>query len=905
MNNLFIKVFNRQHPILNRHSSTPAAAIAISFSTGIAFSLICPEYLFGALAAANLSLIGTSLAALYKDRLGLSLMLCLSAIMLGGMLMALAHRDGFSGSDIRSFLKQDTFPLNNPSSFEGCLISDFEKRGDDRTATIRLHAFLQKNHWIACKGTALLRIAELNEKVSSEPTTIPMRGDRIRGWVTWRIPSNFENPGSADRKGSLARRGIFVLGRVKSPRLLEIIPGDCSDPLTGFSSAIRSRVLNSLQPVKKMESGQLEAILSSLTIGDYSGLSTTTREIFQNSGTFHVLVVSGLHVAWIAGVLLQCCKFLLIPERIRFLLAALAIFLYACVVGFQASITRCLWVFILYLLGRMIFRRADPVNILFFAAIILLVLEPDWLFEVGFQLSFLSVMAIAMTAAPAIHIYLKPVLDPLRYSGNPGRLFLEPGPWNRFGRILRARCEILIESISDRFPLITYTVLSFICRHAANAGLIIGSMLIVSLAVQIWLEPLLAFHFNRISWIAPLANLTIVPFSSMVLAAGLFGSLTTDLPSCGTMPVQFAGILASLLLNHAALIAGLEGAWQRCPTPSPQWVLVGILLLFAWNYFGWSRRWIPYSYIVVLLACLSFGVKPELNTLFRCIQHEGDRQTESSPLSFTFLDVGEGDSIVIRFPNGKVWVLDAGGGRMEQVQDNGAYAFDIGEAVVSRYLWEEWITSLDRLILSHTDLDHAGGMSAVMKNFKITGFDCSPANEDRILDGILDIAGKKHLNIRELHAGMEEKVGQVVVRTLNPPADSKSGSANENSIVLQFCFKQFSALLTGDLDKTGEMALLSQPGDLRGRLLKVAHHGSRSGTSDFFLDRIKPRWAVISAGRNNPFRHPSPEVQQRLLRHGTRPILTIDEGAITFETNGLCYSLKSHLSGILEQGELY
>jgi len=299
------------------------------------------------------------------------------------------------------------------------------------------------------------------------------------------------------------------------------------------------------------------------------------------------------------------------------------------------------------------------------------------------------------------------------------------------------------------------------------------------------------------------------------------------------------------------------------------------------------------------------GVKPDLNTLVRYSRNKGNHQSESSPLSFTFLDVGEGDSIVIRFPNGQVWVLDAGGHRPEPFQENGAYAFDVGEAVVSRYLWHGWISRLDRLILSHTDLDHAGGMPAIMKNFNITGFDYSLGDNDWVLDGLLDIARKKQMNIRVLHAGMEEKVGPVVVRTLNPFADFKSGSSNDSSIVIQFCFKRFSALLTGDLEKSGEIRVLSQLENLRCPLLKVAHHGSRSGTSDAFLDQTKPRWAVISAGRNNPFRHPSPEVLARLLRHGARPILTIDEGAVSFETDGIRYAIKSHLRGILESDELH
>ena len=279
-----------------------------------------------------------------------------------------------------------------------------------------------------------------------------VRGDKIRGWATWNVPRNYENPGSADSAGQLTRRGVFLIGRIKSLRLLETIPGGCSDPWTGVANYVGARVRKSLEPIREWGKGQPAAILASLIIGDYSGLDNTTRETFQNSGTFHVLVVSGLHVAWIAGVLLKICELISVPERIRYFAAFLVILLYTCVVGFQASITRCLWMFLLYLIGRMIFRRADTVNILLGSALVLLLAQPYWLLEAGFQLSFLSVLAIAITAAPAINNYLKPLWEPLLHSGKSDDLFLQPGRWHRWGRRIRVSCELFIEEITDPLP---------------------------------------------------------------------------------------------------------------------------------------------------------------------------------------------------------------------------------------------------------------------------------------------------------------------------------------------------------------------------------------------------------------------------------------------------------------------
>jgi competence protein ComEC len=189
-----------------------------------------------------------------------------------------------------------------------------------------------------------------------------------------------------------------------------------------------------------------------------------------------------------------------------------------------------------------------------------------------------------------------------------------------------------------------------------------------------------------------------------------------------------------------------------------------------------------------------------------------------------------------------------------------------------------------------------------MKNFRVSRFGYSQKKPDAVLEGILKIARERCVPKSLLHTGMEEKVGTVLVRVLNPPSGSELASSNENSIVLRFLYGHFSALLTGDLEKAGEREVLAQPEDLRSHLLKVAHHGSRSGTSHALLDRTRSRWAIVSVGLNNPFGHPSPEVMTRLRQHGVQPFLTLDEGAITFETDGSRYVIKSYARGILEQG---
>ena len=129
-------------------------------------------------------------------------------------------------------------------------------------------------------------------------------------------------------------------------------------------------------------------------------------------------------------------------------------------------------------------------------------------------------------------------------------------------------------------------------------------------------------------------------------------------------------------------------------------------------------------------------------------------------------------------------------------------------------------------------------------------------------------------------------------------------SPNENSLVFRLIYGRFTALLTGYMRKSGEAAVLRRTEDIGAQLLKVGHHGSRSATSDLFLEMTRPRWAVISAGRGNPYGHPSPDVLARLERHGARTFVTMKHGAVTYEKGGESYVIRSHVYGIMEKGTL-
>jgi competence protein ComEC len=306
----------------------------------------------------------------------------------------------------------------------------------------------------------------------------------------------------------------------------------------------------------------------------------------------------------------------------------------------------------------------------------------------------------------------------------------------------------------------------------------------------------------------------------------------------------------------------------------------------------------------MFVGTLALGRAPEWCRQPDAFKPSGLASLASGTLELTFLDVGQGDSAVIRFPGGQIWTVDAGGIRDQHAEDDSSRALDIGELVVSRFLWHRWAPRLDRVVMSHPHQDHAGGIPAVLRNFGAGQLDHCSGGEDPFQAYVLQVAAGLGIPTTAASRGDKTQVAEVEVRTLHPPANTEYESGNESSIVLALRYGKFRALLTGDLEKAGERQLLSWRDDLQSQMLKVAHHGSRYATPDEVLERVGPRWAVVSAGRNNPFGNPARELLMRLLRHGTRPLLTMDHGAIRFSTDGHSYILQSYVCGLLDAGPL-
>ena len=388
----------------------------------------------------------------------------------------------------------------------------------------------------------------------------------------------------------------------------------------------------------------------------------------------------------------------------------------------------------------------------------------------------------------------------------------------------------------------------------------------VSAAAQGAVLPVMAAHFNQLSLIGPVANLVVVPLAGAATTVGLFalaGAALTDL--LGGLGLNLAWALAMLLRLAVWLAAAVPGALVHIPAPGPvamaTWLLAAALA--ATTAARWTRA------VALLLVAAGAGI-----ALWPLVAPDHGR------LRMTFLDVGQGDAILVEVPDGPRLLIDGGPG--------GGGRFDVGERVVAPFLWNRGIGHLDVVAATHADADHSGGLAAVLRGLRVGEIwengRWGVGHDDTV--AALERSGAAR---RVLAAGQRIRLGEAVVSVLSPPVDEVAApltGENDHSLVLRLDWRGIALLLTGDLTARGEERLLAGRAPLSATILKVGHHGSRGSTAAPFVEASQPRIAVVSVGARNPFRHPAPEVLDRLARAGTRLYRTDRDGAVIVEADG-------------------
>ncbi|MGH7367047.1 MAG: DNA internalization-related competence protein ComEC/Rec2 [Candidatus Rokuibacteriota bacterium] len=399
----------------------------------------------------------------------------------------------------------------------------------------------------------------------------------------------------------------------------------------------------------------------------------------------------------------------------------------------------------------------------------------------------------------------------------------------------------------------------------------------VSLGAQAAVTPLMLTHFNQLSLIGAVANLVVVPLAAVATTLGMLALLVEQgAGALGALLFEALWLVLVALRAVVAIAAALPAAMVHLPAPVPAAVVAwyGALLL-APGAAAARRTRVVVGVLAVVVAALS--IWPWL------------RPTETM-LRVTFLDVGQGDAALIELPEGPRLLVDGGPG--------GARRFDVGERVLAPFLWNRPVARLDAVALSHWDVDHSGGLAAVLSRFHVGEFWESgrpPAKARETMAALI----RSRVPRRVLAAGQRLRLGRALITVLGPgPEPAKA--ANDHSLVLRLDWRGVSLLLAGDLGPRGEALLLERGAPVQVLALKVAHHGSRFSSTTPFLQRARPRLAVVSVGTRNPFRHPSAEALGRLERAGARVYRTDRDGAVVLETDGRILRVTAWARGVTE-----
>jgi len=720
----------------------------------------------------------------------------------------------------------------------------------------------------------------------------PLRaGDRVEALLQARPPRNFRNPGAFDARAHLARQGVHLTGSLRSLELLRKV--DEPPPALAHRLAqLRGRLLETLDELFAASPGRA-AVLRAMLLGDRNFIDHELAEAFQRTAVYHVLVVSGLHVAALAAFLFWTGRRLRLSEALTVLLTLAVLIFFVAVVEDRPPIQRAALMAGVYLVARLLFRRVELLNTVAVAALVILVANPDALADPGFQLSFLAAGLIGALALPWIALTSEPYRRALAHISDVTRDASHPPRATQFRLDLRAASSWLAARLPARLSARAAGVLT------APISLILRlwEVFLVSVAIQLGILPLIAFYFHRVTLAGPLVNIPAALLAGLIVPVGYLTLAAESVwHSLGVISATALDALVAALLATVSWFSEWSRASYRIPGP-PAWLLAVFfltLVLFCMaarsaaansdRRGGRLLHWVaaaPLAVLAVLVAVHPFA--PQL---------------EQGQMEVTVLDVSQGDSLFVAFPDGRTMLIDGGGLFGAGRQGGYRTGLDIGEQVVSPYLWRRGLQRLDVVALTHAHHDHMNGLHAILENFEVKELWVGRDVDVPAFRELLAQAVARGVAVRHRTRGESFEWGGVTGIILWPEDTAQAdAAANNDSLVLHLEHGSVKLLLPGDIERQVERELVARDDPLDTDFLKVPHHGSRSSATPDFLARTTPRVAVISLAENNPFNHPHPEVLERLSKAGVRILRTDRDGAVTALSDGRTLRVTSFAGG--------
>ena len=681
-----------------------------------------------------------------------------------------------------------------------------------------------------------------------------LQGDALAHWTAGRVvrmpallrrPARYLNWGLPDQERAMARRGVSLVGTVKSATLVEVTSrGRWWEEAAGRVRAVTRRAMARHVAPRDAQSA---AIATALLIGDRAAIDIDVERRLQEAGTYHVIAISGGNIAILAGLVLAGLRFLRVRGRIAALITIAVLACFAIVASGGASVARATLMASIYLAVRLIDQRTAAANAVGLSAAALLLVNPLAIVDVGFWLTFGATSAI-LVGASAFD-------SPETRAASP-----------------------------DFSP----------AKQAKRFVTLAIGLLIASICAELALAPVSAGAFQRVTLAGLLLNfiaipcMTVVQLAAMAVAASdLVGFITLAGWTARVVEMGTTGLTGSTQLLDMA-------PWLTWRVPAAATAVVaayyGSLALWFWA----SRSALASRRV---MARCSLGAAALLFLWIIVAPPARVRASGDGNLHLTIVDVGQGDAMLVTFPNGRTLVVDTGGVTLKG-------EFDVGDRVIGPALRARQLLHLDYLAVTHGDPDHIGGARSLVRDFtpEEVWWGVPVANHEPTTI-VQAEAARARAGWRTLQRGDRMEIGGVELRVHHPPPPDweRQKVRNNDSLVFELRFGEVSIVLTGDIGREIEQELLPTLDLLPTVVLKVPHHGSGTSSSIDFVQKLKPAVALIGVGRGNTFGHPVPYVLERYHHTGTEIFRTDRDGQVELTTDGSSLNVRSFTGRIWDQ----
>jgi competence protein ComEC len=643
-------------------------------------------------------------------------------------------------------------------------------------------------------------------------------GRLVRAPVLLRRPRVWRNFGGPSVTWQQLRRPFALTGTIKSAALVDVVPGAW---WVEAAAAVRRHVRRAAREAIAPLDPQSAAIVTAILIGDRAGLSDDVERRLQAAGTYHVIAISGGNVALVAALCVVLVRLVVRGARASALATLVVVVAYGFVVEGDASVTRAVTAAVVYLAVGLAGLVPRPAAVIAVVAILVAIADPLVVLDVGAWLSFGATIGIVLGA---------------------GRLLGRLAPGRSPGRSTRSKFAAALAAVV-----------------AATA------------AAELALLPVAAGVFSRVGVAGLAVNLVAIPAMGVVQAAGAVTVALAGWWDGGSGVAAWVAHTAAVVLVDSARIVDVA-PWLSWRVPPPP---IGVIAVYYTGWAVWFMTRAPARARRAALACTAAA-----GVVVATAAAGAPFAPRPGHLRATMLDVGQGDAILVQFPQGQSMLVDTGGAGPR---------FDIAGRVVVPSAWALGVRRLDWLVITHADLDHIGGALGVVADLRPReiwdGVPVEASPERRALE---DEARARRVPWRRVQAGDALTLDGVGVDVRHPPPPDweRPRVRNDDSIVLRLAYGDVEILLTGDAASEFESASDATAGSHRLRVLKVAHHGSRTSTAERFVDGYRPAVALISAGQGNLFGHPARDVVTRLARARADVYRTDRDGAVQIETDG-------------------